>query len=63
LLAAVFWQFDDGARKALEAANADSDHPSSSKSKEQETSARILRSFLETFISEEFLPEVYVTFR
>ncbi len=53
----------DGARRALEAAEGESDQPGTPSSKEREASAKVLRSFLETFISEEFLPEVYVNFR
>lgn len=56
-------QFVDGARRALEAAEVDSDQPGTPGSKERESAAKVLRSFLETFISEEFLPEVYVNFR
>jgi len=55
-------QFVDGGRKALEAAEAGSDQPGAQLPKDQ-GSARSLRTFLESFITEEFLPEVYVTFR
>ena len=53
----------DGARKALEAADGESDQPAASAAKEHEGNAKLLRTFLETFISEEFLPEVYITYR
>ncbi len=56
-------QFVDGARRALEAAEGESDQPGTPTSKECEAAAKLLRRFLETFISEEFLPEVYVNFR
>ncbi len=55
-------QFVDSGRKALEAAEAGSDQPGAQLPKDQ-GSARSLRTFLESFITEEFLPEVYVTFR
>lgn len=53
----------DGGKRALEAADIETDQPGTPGSKEREQAAKILRSFLETFISEEFLPEVYVNFR
>ncbi|BDA48578.1 probable exocyst complex component 4 at N-terminal half [Coccomyxa sp. Obi] len=56
-------QFVDGARRALEAAEGESDQPGTPTSKEREAAAKVLRTSLETFISEEFLPEVYVNFR
>ncbi|CAL5223746.1 g6307 [Coccomyxa viridis] len=55
-------QFVDGGRKALEAADAGSDQPGAHLPRDQ-GSARSLRTFLESFITQEFLPEVYVTFR
>ena len=55
-------QFVDGGKKALAAAEADSDQPRAH-SRDEDSSARSLRTFLESFITEEFLPEVYVTFR
>ena len=55
-------QFVDGGKKALAAAEADSDQPRAH-SREEDGGARSLRTFLESFITEEFLPEVYVTFR
>ena len=55
-------QFVDGGKKALAAAEADSDQPRAH-SRDDDSSARSLRTFLESFITEEFLPEVYVTFR
>lgn len=55
-------QFVDGGRKALEAAEAGSDQPGAQLPRDQ-GSAHSLRTFLESFITEEFLPEVYVTFR
>ena len=55
-------QFVDGGKKALAAAEADSDQPHAH-SRDEDGGARSLRTFLESFITEEFLPEVYVTFR
>lgn len=55
-------QFVDGGRKALEATDAGSDQPVAQLPRDQ-GSARSLRTFLESFITQEFLPEVYVTFR
>ena len=55
-------QFVDGGKKALAAAEADSDQPRAH-SRDEDGGARSLRTFLESFITEEFLPEVYVTFR
>lgn len=56
-------QFVDGGRKDLAAADAESDQPGAQQPRDQDGSARSLRAFLESFITEEFLPEVYVTFR
>lgn len=53
----------DGGRRALEAADTETDQPGTPGSKEREQAAKVLRTFLETFVSEEFLPEVYVNFR
>lgn len=58
----------DGARTALEAANREDaagggGAAASAAATQKEPAQRTLRTFLETFISEEFLPEVYVNFR
>lgn len=64
-------QFVDGAGRVLGTMDPDTDSMSSAGSgwvknaedKNREAAARALRSFMESFVTEVFLPEVYVDFR
>lgn len=57
-------QFVDEARRALEAADReDQGGAAAAAAQKADPSGRMLRAFLEAFISEEFLPEVYVNYR
>ena len=56
-------QFVDEARRALEAADREDQAGGATAAAPKDPSQRMLRTFLETFISEEFLPEVYVNYR